>query len=348
MCEEQRRTPGAYPLTTMKDVARLADVSVTTVSATLSGAAPVSEALQKRVWDAVAKAGYQPDPVAQNLRRGTSTTIGLVVPDIAVPWAAHLARAMQKALSDRGYHMVFASSGDDPEREFREIALMTAYKVAGLVIAPTSLGEGYAERFVETVRGPAVLVDRVLPGTRFDTVADDNVYGAQLVTKYLLRLGHREIAFLAGRSTISASYERYNAFRATLQDEGVSAREELMQQPIFRREQAYSAVQQLMSLSTPPTAIICLTIAQLKGTMEGLKNMGLRVPQDVSVISFDGSHPAEGWTPSITALSLDIEALSQQTAELLLAQLGGQISPSGKIVRIKPLLQIRESCRAIA
>ena len=330
----------------MKDVAKLADVSVTTVSATLSGAAPVSEALQKRVWDAVAKAGYRPDPVARNLRKGTSTTIGLVVPDIAAPWAAHLARAMQQALSDRGYHMFFASSGDDPDREFREIAMMTAYKVAGLIIAPTSLGEGYADRFAAAVSGPVVLVDRVLPGTSFDTVADDNVYGAQLLTRYLLRLGHRDIAFLAGRATISASYERYNAFRETLAEDGVLVREALMRHPIFQREQAYAAVQQLMSLSKPPTAIICLNIPQLKGTMEGLKNMGLHVPQDVSVISFDGSHPAEGWTPSITALSLDIETYSQRAAELLLAQVGGA-RPSAKLVRIKPLLQIRESCRTV-
>ena len=332
-------------MTTMKDVARLAEVSVTTVSATLSGAAPVSEALQKRVWDAVAKAGYRPDPVARNLRKGTSTTIGLVVPDIAAPWAAQLARAMQQALSDRGYHMVFASSGDDPDREFREIAMMTAYKVAGLIIAPTSLGDGYADRFAATVRGPAVLVDRVLPGTQFDTVADDNLYGAQLVTRYLLRLGHRHIAFLAGRATISASYERYDAFRATLAEDGIPVREELMRQPIFHREQAYAAVQQLMSLGTPPTAIICLNVPQLKGTMEGLKNMGLQVPRDVSVISFDGSHPAEGWTPSITALSVDTETYRQQAAEFLLAQIAGA-RPSGKLVRIKPLLQIRESCRA--
>ena len=175
-------------------------------------------------------------------------------------------------------------------------------------------------------------------------MADDNVYGAQLLTRYLLRLGHRDIAFLAGRATISASYERYNAFRETLAEDGVPVREALMRHPIFQREQAYAAVQQLMSLSKPPTAIICLNIPQLKGTMEGLKNMGLHVPQDVSVISFDGSHPAEGWTPSITALSLDIETYSQRAAELLLAQVGGA-RPSAKLVRIKPLLQIRESCR---
>ena len=120
-----------------------------------------------------------------------------------------------------------------------------------------------------------------------------------------------------------------------------------MRQPIFQREQAYGAVQQLMSLSQPPTAIICLNIPQLKGTMEGLKNMGLQVPRDVSVISFDGSHTAEGWTPSITALSVDFETYRQQAAKLLLAQIGGA-QPSGSLVRIKPLLQIRESCRGLA
>lgn len=335
-------------MSTIRDVARIAKVSITTVSATLNGTAPVSEELQKRVWAAVEEAGYYPDPVARNLRKGSSTTVGLIVPDIATPWAAHMAKAMQAAFSGHGYNMLLASNEDDAERELREIEVFTAHRVAGLIIAPISHGENYAERLLQTIRTPAVMVDRVIPGTRFDTVADDNRLGAQLITRYLLTLGHRDIAFLAGRVGISPSDERLLGFRETMAAAGLSLREDLVRLSMYRYEHAFSAVQQLMTLDSPPTAIACINIAQLLGTMAGLKNMGLRVPQDVSVISFDGFHPAEGWSPSITALHQDVKSISEKAAELLMARISGEENGEPKLVRVPPRLQVRESCRNVA
>lgn len=334
-------------MSTIRDVARIAKVSITTVSATLNGTAPVSEDLQKRVWAAVEEAGYHPDPVARNLRKGSSTTVGLIVPDIATPWAAHMAKAMQAAFSRHGYNMLLASNEDDAERELREIEVFSAHRVAGLIIAPISHGENYAERLLKAIRTPAVMVDRLIAASRFDTVADDNRLGAQLVTRYLLTLGHRDIAFLAGRAGISPSDERLLGFRETMAAAGMSVREDLVRPAMYRYEHAFSTVQQLMTLASPPTAIACINIAQLLGTMAGLKNMGLRVPQDVSVISFDGFHPAEGWSPSITALDQDVKSISASAAELLMARISGQETGEPRLVRIPPRLQVRESCRAV-
>lgn len=333
-------------MSTIRDVARIARVSITTVSATLNGTAPVSEELRARVWAAVEEAGYHPDPVARNLRKGVSNTIGLIVPDIATPWAAHLAKAMQSALSDRGYNMLFASNEDDPEREFREIELFSAHRVAGLIVAPTSHGPDYPARLSATIRTPAVLVDRVTPGSRFDAVIDDNHLGAQLVTRHLLTLGHRDIAFLVGRPGISPSDERFEGFCQIMAAAGVSVRDDLVRWSCYKFDHAFTAVQQLMNMASPPTAIACINIAQLLGTMAGLKNIGLSVPHDVSVISFDGFHPAEGWSPSITSLHQDIAAISARASELLLARIAGDTAEP-QIIRIPPRLQIRESCRAV-
>lgn len=333
-------------MSTIRDVARIAKVSITTVSATLNGTAPVSEELRSRVWAAVEEAGYHPDPVARNLRKGVSNTIGLIVPDIATPWAAHLAKAMQSALSDRGYNMLFASNEDDPEREFREIELFSAHRVAGLIVAPTSHGPDYPARLAATIRTPAVLVDRVTPGSRFDAVIDDNHLGAQLVTRHLLTLGHRDIAFLVGRPGISPSDERFEGFCQIMAAAGVPVRDDLVRWSCYKFDHAFTAVQQLMNMASPPTAIACINIAQLLGTMAGLKNIGLSVPHDVSVISFDGFHPAEGWSPSITSLHQDIAAISTSASELLLARIAGDTAEH-QTIRIPPRLQIRESCRAI-
>ncbi|MCB1568887.1 MAG: LacI family DNA-binding transcriptional regulator, partial [Xanthomonadales bacterium] len=210
-------------MTTMKDVARAAGVSVTTVSATINETAPVSEALRQRVWEAVERTGYAPDPVARHLRSGRSTTVGLVIPDITTPYAAHLAKALHQALSERGYRLFLSSNDHDPETELKDIESFTAHRVAGLIVMPTSLGGDDARRLTAAIRVPAVLVDRVIAGAPFDTVADDNRLGAELLTRYALRLGHAAIAFFAGRPNVSPSDERIAAFLAALAEAGVPA-----------------------------------------------------------------------------------------------------------------------------
>lgn len=330
-------------MSTIRDVARLAGVSITTVSATINGTKPVSEALRRRVWAAVKEADYHPDPIARHLRSGVSTTVGLIVPDIATPWAAHLAKAMQSALAERGYSTLFASNEDDPEREFKQIELFNAHRVAGILVASTSHGENYATRLAALLGGPAVLVDRVVPGLALDCVTDDNHLGAQLLTSYLLRLGHRRIAFLAGRPGISPSDERLEGFVRTLEEAGVPRDEALVRRSVHRYEQAHDAVQDLMSRPVPPTAILCINIAQQLGTMAGLKSLGIGVPGDVSVASFDGFHPAVGYTPSTTSLMQDIGRISAEAVKLLVQRIAGSTEPP-RLVRVAPSLKVRESC----
>lgn len=334
-------------MATIRDVARLANVSPTTVSATLSGKAPVSEELKKRVWEAVEKANYRPDPLAQNLRRGSTTTIGFIAPDIATPWASHLARAVQTSLSDRGYNMLLASNEDDPARELRDIALMINHRIAGLIIAPTSLGDGYSDQFADAVTCPAVLVDRVVAPDRFDAVADDNQLGGALVANYLMRLGHRDIAFLVGRPGISASFERFEAVCETLSLAGCALSEELTRHAIHTVEGAYTATQELMAHSSRPSALICISNPQVQGAMAGLMNMGLRVPEDVSVISFDGFNPPEGWTPIITCLVQDTRSISDIAVEKLLGRIAKTDTTPAAVTRVVPRLRIGTSCRAI-
>ncbi|WP_298987169.1 LacI family DNA-binding transcriptional regulator [uncultured Roseibium sp.] len=330
-------------MATIRDVARLANVSPTTVSATLSGKAPVSEELKKRVWDAVEKANYRPDPLAQNLRRGSTMTVGFIAPDIATPWASHLARAVQKSLADRGYNMLLASNEDDPERELRDIALMINHRVAGLIIAPTSLGDGYAASFADAVTCPAVLVDRVVAPEKFDIVADDNELGGTLLADYLIRLGHKDIAFLVGRPGISASYERFEAVRKVLTDAGRPLGDSFVRHAIHTVEGAYTAVQELMAQPERPTALICISNPQIQGAMAGLMNMGMRVPDDVSVVCFDGFNPPEGWSPLITCLVQDTVSISDVAVDRLIDRIGKVDLGAPGITRIKPKLRVGTS-----
>lgn len=331
-------------MATIKDVAKLAGVSPTTVSAALSGKAPVSEELKKRVWAAVEQANYRPDPVAQNLRRGSTMTVGLIAPDVSTPWVSHLARTVQNALRERGYTMLLASNGDDADREMQDIALMLDHRVAGLIIAPTSLGDTYAERLVAAVTCPAVLVDRCVAPERFDIVADDNRLGGTLLAEYLLRIGHTRIGFLVGRASISASYERFEAVSSVLAEAGHPIAPDHVRHNIHTVDMAYVATQELMSRRDRPTALICISNPQVQGAMAGLSNMGLRVPEDVSLVSFDSFNPPEGWSPTITCLEQDTTAISECAAELLLDRINAKTDRPPQQIRYRPKLRIGTSC----
>lgn len=331
-------------MATIRDVARLANVSPTTVSATLSGNAPVSDELKRRVWDAVEKANYRPDPLAQNLRRGQTMTVGFIAPDVATPWASHMAKAVQRSLADRGYNMLLASNEDDPDREMQDIALMIAHRVAGLVVAPTSLGEDYASRFRDAVTCPAVLVDRLVAPDKFDVVADDNALGGKLIADYLTRLGHRRIGFLVGRPGISASFERYDAVCEALSAAQNPLDATFTRHAIHTVDGAYAAVQELMAHREAPTAIICISHPQVCGAMAGLVNMGLRVPDDVSLVSFDGFNPPEGWSPLVTCLVQDTRTISELAVERLLQRLNANPAAPPEIRRVPPRLRIGTSC----
>jgi len=149
-----------------------------------------------------------------------------------------------------------------------------------------------------------------------------------------------------GGLRVRPSDERFEGFCQTIAAAGFAVREDLVRRSCHKFEHAFTAVQQLMNMAAPPTAIACINIAQLLGKMAGLKNIGLSVPHDVSVISFDGFHPAEGWTPSITSLHQDIATISARASERLMARIAGDQEPP-QTIRVPPRLQIRESCRAL-
>ncbi|MBB4124077.1 LacI family DNA-binding transcriptional regulator [Martelella radicis] len=336
-------------MATIKDVAKAAGVSVTTVSATINDSAPVSAHLRARVNAAIAAVGYVPNPVARNLRLGRSRQIGLLVPDIAAPYAAGFARSMQMTLSDKGYAMFLASNGGDPARELTDIARMNDHQAAGLALLPAGLGARYAETLAAAIKCPTVIIDRVIGGAPFDCVADDNALGARLIARHLLKLGHRDIAVIAGRTGNSVSDERLEGIRATLAEAGHPIPENLICRDHPREDQALRATQDLMSRREPPTAIVTIDTVQTRGVLQGLKSMGLKAPDDVSLISFDGLHFSAGFDPEITSLDQDISAIAEAAAEMLIGRLeaggaAGRETPP-RLLRLPPRLIVRASCR---
>ena len=337
--------------TTIRDVARVARVSVGTVSATMNGTARVSEKLARRVRLAVSRVGYSPDGVAQSLRLGRTRTIGLVVSDVCNPFFASLARSVEAAVEHAGYSLILCNTDEDPERELRLLSVLRMQRVAGVIFSPSGVDAPYRERLAALARPPAlaaVLVDRTLPGLPFDAVTVDNVEAGRLATEHLIRLGHRRIAIVSGRPGVFTAEQRLAGYRESLARHRLPFDERLVVTADFRAEIAHAAVQRLLARPRPPTAILAANNLMTMGTIQAVLDMGFRCPEDMSIAGIDDFPWSAAIRPRLTTVAQPIEDMGRIAAARLLEGLEtdrGASRPPPQVTVLAPRLLVRDSCR---
>src|ERR1035437_30401 len=210
--------------TTIRDVSRLADVSVATVSAVINGKPAVSETLTQRVRRAIEALNYQPDYLARSLRMQRSNILGIVMPQFASPFYAEVLRGVEDVASEHGYAILVSNSRGDAERERKEIFVLISRRVDGILLATADSHFAYQRQF--TQRFPLVLFDRFPPAFTGTVVATDNAGASFEATNHLIQLGHLRIAIIAGTHGISAADERIEGFRRAMNEAGLTVRQE--------------------------------------------------------------------------------------------------------------------------
>ena len=334
-------------MATIKDVARVAGVSIATVSATLNGTARVSEKRSQRVWDAIRDVGYTPHGIARSLRLGHTRSIGLVVGDISNPFFTSLAKAVEASASAAGYMVILANSDDDPEKELNLIRLLLEQRVAGILLAPAGHDPKYLATLSEIVRIPLVLVDRLLPGTPYDAVVVDNQGAARMVTDYLIRLRHRRIGIVIGRQHLWTTEQRVRGYRDSLRAAGLRENLDLEQIADSRLEAAYSVTQRLLSMPDPPTAIFAANNLMMLGALEAILDMEFDCPGRISLAGVDDFSWSSAIRPRLTTVSQPIEEMGLRAVEQLLDRVSKRSavkrSPS-KVITLEPRFIIRDSC----
>jgi LacI family transcriptional regulator len=333
---------------TVRDVAKRAGVSTATVSATLNGTAFVSPVLRERVLAAVRELGYAPDAIARSLKQGRTHLIGLVVADITNPYFTELTQVIESAAQTEGYSVLLCDTAQDFAKEREYIQLMRTYRVEGLILAATGRPEEYNASDMFGMRMPVVLVDRALPSLPFDCVTLDNELAATLATRHILEFGHRRIGMIGGPDHLSAAHERKDGYRAALQHYGAAYDEQLVRDGRFREEDAYVVCQEMLSHRNRPTALFVANNHMLIGVMRAIAELGLRCPQDVSVVSIDDFRWANAFTPRLTTVSQPVSDIGQAALRLLLNRLAGKAPPSPVHEVTQPALVVRDSCTAVA
>ncbi|MBO8127131.1 MAG: LacI family DNA-binding transcriptional regulator [Firmicutes bacterium] len=334
---------------TIKSVAKLAGVSVSTVSRVLNSSGYVSAKTRKLVMDAVAKLDFRPNHVARSLVHRESKTLGLIVPDIANPYFPALARSVEDAASAAGYVVILCNSGNMEESETRYLSWLRQRMVDGVLLASTN--QVTPERLGQD--WPVVLLDRDLEGLNVDSVRVNNFLGAQEAVLHLVALGHRKIAHLAGPENVTTAKERVAGFRAALALAGINPDDQQVIHGPFSYEFGQAGMAQLLSAGEVPTAVFCANDMIALGALKTCRERGVNVPLEVSICGFDDIFLAEHTDPPLTTVRQPIYEMGQAAVQMLLSRIKerSQKTPSGKpapyrgeTILLEPQLVIRSTC----
>jgi LacI family transcriptional regulator len=339
----------------MRDVARLAGVSVATVSAVANDKQVVRPAVVARVQDAMKALNYQPDHIARSLRVRRTTTIGVVIPDLASAFFVDVVRGIEDTARAAGYSVLLCNSNDDAEQEKRHLRTLLGRKVDGILLASTDLYSAGANPFAS--KTPVVLFDRIPPNYKGAAVVIDNIEAAYRATRYLIDLGHRDLAFIAGRFDLSTGSDRADGFRKALEDAHLSLRGEYFKRGDFRPESGYRCGLELLKLPHPPTAIICSNGPMTLGLLRALQETGTCCPDCVSVLGFDEPVPdSYGFSistllkPELTLIAQPGHEVGRRAADVLLQMMIGENvedkTAENTIVTLHAELRVRSSVSA--
>ncbi len=329
-------------MATIKDVAKLAGVSPATVSAAISGKGYIRDTTRQRVMRAVEQLGYAPDGVAQSLRRRTTHTLGLVVPDITNPFYTELTDAVERAARALGYAIVLCGSGHDAERERQLLQLLRTRRVDGIILAPFGTNDAYA-RVKPVVDGfPLVLVNNAPERLQADTIVIDNFVAGYKATRHILDQGHRRIATIAGPQHTLTGRERLRGVVEALAERDLQLEERYLRFGGFLQDEAHRACDALLALDEPPTAIFAANNHMVVGTMLSIARHGRACPDDISVAGVDDFRWAEAFRPRLTTIRQPVEAMGAEAVRLVLQRIDRYEGQRVQIV-FEPELVCRES-----
>jgi LacI family transcriptional regulator len=320
---ERRRSDARRKRASMREVADLADVAISSVSRVLSGHPDVSADMRERVLDAVRQLEYEPDFLAQSLRRGATLSVGYVVGDISNPLIATITSGAESVLRQAGYSMLLMNSENDPELDAAHIRFFQARRVDGMILSLASERREETLEVLDLVDVPVIMVDRDVDGDLdASIVRNDHRGGMREAVGHLLDLGHRRIAMISGGLDLWPVRERIAGMAEAVAARGVP--DETRNLPgSLSAEHGERSTEELLAMEPRPTAIIAGGNQLLAGCIRVLHRHGIRVPEDISLVTCDEVDLSQLHEPPIASVARDTLLLGRTAAELLLERIGG-------------------------
>lgn len=327
----------------MKDIAKIAGVSLGTVSHVLNGTAGVREPVRRRVLEAVRSISYQPSQLARGLRRVQTNVIGMIIPDITNPFFPAVVRGVEDQAFSNGYRLILCNTDNNHSKELAHLNELRTYLPAGLIVIPSTFSDltAQAESYRNVGTG-VVCIDRLPRDWVGDTVTADNQKGAYRATRHLIELGHKQLAIIIGPLHLTNAQERLDGFRQAVKEARLPLAPEYVQETTFDKQGGASRAGLLLRLIPRPTAIFAGNDMIALGVLSAIREAGLRCPQDVSVMGFDDLELAETTNPALSSVSQSGYQLGSTAATIMLERIQGYTGPAKHIV-LETSLKLRES-----
>ena len=330
----------------INDIAKEVGLSTTTVSRVISGKGEqyrISKASQEKILEAAKKMRYVPNFFAANLRTGKSNTVALIVPSLSNPFFAAIASGLNAEIRKYGYTTIICDSDENLENERKELELLNSRNIEGLIIVPS----GNQWKHIQELHDqelPLVCIDRYFENLDLPYVSTDNYDGAYHVTKYLIDNGHKSIACIQGVKESTPNRLRIKGFKEALEQSGINNYWVVGDE--FSLQNGYLETKLLMQQKVKPTAIFTLSNTIAMGCMKALKEENIRIPEDVSMITFD-EHPYLDflYTP-LSCVAQPVNEIIQIAVKFLFSKLKNKDLDTIKVL-LKPKFIIKESVKAL-
>jgi LacI family transcriptional regulator len=330
---------------TISDVAKRAGVSKATVSHVINNTRFVEEETRQRVLQAIAELGYRPSSAARSLTTNRTETIGVVISDASNYFFGEVLLGIEDVLRPANYGLIVCNTAEILEREAHYLDLLLRQRVDGVIAAATSQRWDILAQ-AEVQHTPLVFMDRSFEGLGGPFVGVDNKRGAYLGTCHLIECGHRQIGILAGFQRLSTMRERLAGFRQALQEHDIPLPEEWVVTSPLSVEAGREAMRQILTLPERPTAVFFSNNLLSLGALLAIGELGLRCPEDISVIGFDDHPWAAVSDPPLTVVWQPAQQLGQVAAQMALALINGERPPESRVL-LECELIVRQSCRTI-
>ncbi|MBE2270594.1 MAG: LacI family DNA-binding transcriptional regulator [Anaerolinea sp.] len=309
--------------TTIRDVARRAQVAPITVSRVVNNQGYISPETRQRVEAAIQELNYIPNTLAQSLRHQKTNMVALIVTDIANPFWTTVARGVEDICNAHKVNLIVCNTDEQQSKLDNYINLLIQRQIDGLIIVPT---EGYSGAMLDNLFAnhvPSIILDRVLPNWhRHTVVRGDSVTGGYLLTKHMLELGHRRIMMLSGSSAVSTGLERAEGYQRALREFGVALDPTLLRFGQFNQQSGYNMTLDILDHVVPrPTAIVTANNFIAFGVQKALDDRGVNIPGEMSLATFDDLPAQINPRPFLTTIVQNPYTMGQEAAQRLIALL---------------------------
>jgi len=306
-------------MATIHDVAKKAGVAPITVSRVINNSGYVSGKMRAKVNAAIDELGYVPNVIARSLKSKRTNTIALVFTDITNPFFNVMARGVEDTASDAGYNVIFCNTDESQEKEDNYIQLLLQKQVDGILLVPA----GSSTKSIHIIHGQktqVVVLDRRISNARVDVVRGDSEGGAYLLTKYLIDLGHRRIAVMSGPENVSTAKDRVGGYQKAMKENGLDGNIQVCFGR-FTQESGIRSTQTVFAEDPNPTAIFAANNVIAVGILTALREMGLNVPDDVALVSFDDFPENLTLFPFLTVVTQPSYEMGKTATEMLIKRI---------------------------